>query len=149
MTEYSKIFELFLTSVNDYKIDKLYAEDQVDDGDRMETYLTPFLIKSIPTFDKCKKDLEDRDDTTRIFNQDLNTDEKVILSDLMVYEWLKSELNDIRQMRLRLTDDAFKSYAEANNMKEKSSLLNTMEESADKRIVRYSQKNLNFQEDFG
>lgn len=148
-TPYSDIYELFLASINDYKIDNLYNQDELDGGSRAETYMKPFLIKAIPNFTNCEQNLESRSDTTATFSITLNTDEKVILSNLMCVEWLTQEVNDIRQMKLRLTDDAFKSYAEANNMKEKANLLSIMEERADKQISRYTQKNLDFDEDFG
>lgn len=148
-TPYSEVFELFLAGLNDYKIDRLYEQDALDGGSRAEVYMKPFLIKAIPNFMNCEQDLEDRNDTTRVFNITLSTDETVILSNLMRVEWLSAELFDIRQMKLRLTDDAFKSYAEANNMDKKALLLSVSEELADKQMSKYSQKNLDWDEDFG
>ena len=83
-TPYSEVFDLFLASIQDYRIKRLY-EKSVED---MENYLMSFLIKAITNFRKCKTDLEDRDDVNKIFNQTLSTDEKVILSNLMIVEWL-------------------------------------------------------------
>lgn len=139
-TPYSEVFDLFLASIQDYKINRLY-EKSVED---MENYLMPFLIKAITNFRKCKTDLEDRDDENRIFNQTLSTDEKVILSNLMMVEWLTKEVNDILQMRLYLQDTDFKTYSQANNLREKRELLTTMKEMVDKQIVQYSYDNFDW-----
>lgn len=139
-TPYSEVFDLFLASIQDYRINRLY-EKSVED---MENYLMPFLIKAITNFRKCKTDLEDRDDTNKVFNQTLSTDEKVILSNLMMVEWLTKEVNDILQMRLYLQDTDFKTYSQANNLKEKRELLTTMKEMVDKQIVQYSYNNFDW-----
>ena len=139
-TPYSEVFNLFLASIQDYRINRLY-EQSVED---MENYLIPFLIKAITNFKKCKTDLEDRDDENRIFNQTLSTDEKVILSNLMMVEWLTKEVNDILQMRLYLQDTDFKTYSQANNLREKRELLTTMKEMVDKQITQYSYNNFDW-----
>ena len=139
-TPYSEVFDLFLASIQDYRINRLY-EQSVEE---MENYLIPFLIKAITNFKKCKTDLEDRDDENRIFNQTLSTDEKVILSNLMMVEWLTKEVNDILQMRLYLQDTDFKTYSQANNLREKRELLTTMKEMVDKQIVQYSYNNFDW-----
>lgn len=139
-TAYSEINELFLGSIQDYKIDKLFALN----SDTVEIYMKMFLIRSIPYFDSCVKNLEDRDDEYRTFNFTLNTDEKVILSNLMVVEWLRKETHDIRQMQLHLNDKDFKTYAEANNLKEKRETLFSIKEEVDKLMKRYSQKHIDW-----
>ena len=139
-TPYSEVFDLFLTSIQDYRINRLY-EKSVED---MENYLMSFLIKAIVNFRKCKTDLEDRDDTNKIFNQTLSTDEKVILSNLMIVEWLTKEVNDILSLRNFLQDTDFKTYSQANNLKEKRELLTTMKEMVDKQIIQYSYNNFDW-----
>ena len=139
-TPYSEVFDLFLASIQDYRINRLY-EKSVED---MENYLIPFLIKAITNFRKCKTDLEDRDDTNKVFNQTLSTDEKVILSNLMIVEWLTKEVNDILGMKLFLQDTDFKTYSQSQNLKEKRELLTTMKEIVDKQIVQYSYNNFDW-----
>jgi len=139
-TPYSEVFDLFLTSIQDYRINRLY-EKSVED---MENYLMSFLIKAIVNFRKCKTDLEDRDDENRIFNQTLSTDEKVILSNLMIVEWLTKEVNDILSLRNFLQDTDFKTYSQANNLKEKRELLTTMKDMVDKQITQYSYNNFDW-----
>ena len=139
-TPYSEVFDLFLTSIQDYRINRLY-EKSVED---MENYLMSFLIKAITNFRKCKTDLEDRDDTNKVFNQTLSTDEKVILSNLMIVEWLTKEVNDILGMKLFLQDTDSKTYSQSQNLKEKRELLTTMKEMVDKQIVQYSYNNFDW-----
>jgi len=139
-TPYSEVFDLFLASIQDYRINRLY-EKSVED---MENYLMSFLIKAITNFRKCKTDLEDRDDENKVFNQTLSTDEKVILSNLMIVEWLTKEVNDILSLKNFLQDTDFKTYSQANNLKEKRELLTTMKEMVDKQIVQYSYNNFDW-----
>jgi len=139
-TPYSEVFDLFLTSIQDYRINRLY-EKSVED---MENYLMSFLIKAIVNFRKCKTDLEDRDDINKTFNQTLSTDEKVILSNLMIVEWLTKEVNDILGMKNYLQDTDFKTYSSAQNLKEKKDLLITMKDIVDKQITQYSYNNFDW-----
>lgn len=132
-TPYSEIFNLFLSSIQDYRINKLYNQSV----EQMEDYIMPFLIKAIANFRKCRTDLEDRDDENKVFNQDLTTEEKVILANLMVVEWLTKEVNDILQMRLYLQDTDFKTYSSSQNLKEKRELLTTMKDMVESQIVQY------------
>ena len=165
-TNYSEIYSLFVASIKDYKIDKLFRlglknqelEDlEIEDIDpeieeieeenkfkEFEDYVKPFLIKGLINFKKCKKDLEDRDDTTQVFNETLSTEEKVILSNLMLVEWLTKEVNDILQMKLHLQDSDFKTFSSAQNLREKSVHLNNTREVVDKQITQYGYNNLDW-----
>jgi len=98
-------------------------------------------ITAISEFDLCKQDLEDRDDTTKQFNPTLSTKEKVILSKLTRIAWLQKEINDVNQMKLHLQDGDFKTFSEANNLKEKVNLLVVETELVDKAIGKYDLKN--------
>ena len=141
-TAYNEIFTLFLAGIQDYKIDALYESATPTNAD---VYMSDFLVRAIPNFDNCVQNLESRNDSTRTFTIILTTDEKVILSELMMVQWLKKDVNDIKQMELHLSDPkAFKHYAESNNLKEKRELLNSHQEAADKLMLRYSQKNIDW-----
>jgi hypothetical protein len=139
-TSYSDVFELFLASVKDNDINKLYAISV----ETAEIYMTPFLIKAIPNFLNCKKDLEDRNDTSRTFNITLNTDEKVTLSNLMTIEWLTQEINDINQFRLHLQDQDFKTFSEERNLDGKKKLKYDTLEDIRYQIKQYDLKNIDW-----
>ncbi len=141
-TNYSTIYELFLASIQDYKIDYLFRESTED----AEEYMKLFLIKGLVNFDGCEKDLEDRDDESQIFNSQLTTKEKVILSNLMIVEWLTKEVNDVLQMKLHLQDGDFKTFSEAHNLREKQTYLSVFEERVDKQMNKYGYSKLNWDE---
>ena len=139
-TGYSSIYELFLSSVRDYQIDRLFDTS----AESAEAYMKPLLIRGLVNFTNCKKNLEDRDDATQLFNLTLTTHEKVILSNLMRIEWLEREVNDVLQMRLHLQDGDFKTYAEQNNLRGKLDLLNNTREVVDKQMNQYGYGNLDW-----
>lgn len=140
MTNYSDIYDLFLVSIQDYKLDSLYSATPT----AFESVLKGYLIKAIPRFDNCAKDLEDRDDTTQIFNITLTTSEKVILSNIMAYEWYQRQINDIRQMNLKMSNTDFKTYSESNNLKEKMERADRLREIFEQDITRYGLKNVDW-----
>lgn len=139
-TTYSQIFERFLTGVQDYNIDKLYSISPAD----METYLTSFLIRAVPKFRGCLVNLSDRDDTTGQFNIDLSEIEQEILSQLITVEWLVKEVNDLKQMQQKLNDTDFRTYSEANNLKEKNNHMNATRERVEQLIVNYQIDNFDW-----
>jgi hypothetical protein len=140
VTTYSSIYELFLASIRDYEIDKLFSMSP----EYAEAYMKPFLIKAIASFNNCRKDLDARDDEEQMFHEDLNTQEKVILSNLMIVEWLTKEVNDLLQMRLHLQDTDFRTYAEVNNLKGKRENLEAAREVADKQMKQYGYAHLDW-----
>jgi hypothetical protein len=121
-TPYSSVIDLALVTIRDYNIDKLYALSPTD----FETYMEGFLIKAIPSFDNCAKDLSDRNDTLKQFNESLNDTEIRILAEYLTVEWLTSEINDIKQLRAMLQNgkEAHR-FSEANLLKEKVNLKST------------------------
>ena len=141
-TPYSSINELFLAGVQDYKLDLLY---QSATPTSLDIYLIPFLRRGLINFKSCSKDLANRNDTTRTFNITLTDEEQVILSNLMIIEWLTKEVNDVRQMSLHIQNPSeFKTYAEANNLKEKTAHRNSLREEVDKQITQYTYNNLDW-----
>lgn len=63
-----------------------------------------FLVRSIPKFYNCVKDIKSFDLEEETFNCRLDYEEKNILSELMVLCWLDWVINDITQMNLNLND---------------------------------------------
>jgi len=135
-TPFSDVFDLFLTSITDYKIDNLYSLGS-EPTSPFYNYLQGFLIKAIPNFSNCVQDLDDITPvvayTPAYFNVTLTSLEKGILSDLMTYEWFMKEVNDVTQFNLTLSDTDFKHFSEAQNLREK-------QEKADKAREMYEQK---------
>ena len=141
-TLYTDIYDLFLTEITDYKLDKLYSQSVAD----FEVYLQGFLIRSLPKFYNCTKDLTDRDDDDGTFTETLTTTEKDILATLMAIQWLKKEIQNVSQINVHLTDKNFKHYAEGQNLKEKSEYMNRLREIVNQDMAEYGIKNIPWSE---
>lgn len=138
MTAYTEIYDLFLMTAKDYKLDELY-NSSVDD---FTTYIQGFLIYAISDFTYCKQDLEARDDVTGEFDATLTTKEKIILSRLMVMAWLKSQIQNVTQFQLNLTDKDFKHNSEAQNLSAKREYYAVLREEVNQDMLEYGYKDL-------
>lgn len=114
-TKFEDVYSLFLSTIQDYTIRDLFMND-IDTANQMVEY---FLLKAIPKFRNCEKNLLNPDMEYKNFGVKLDLEEKMILSDLMVLSWMDRVINNITQMDMNLTDTDFKHFAEANNLKEK------------------------------
>lgn len=133
-TPYSDVYDKFLVQIKDWKIDALYAIDPND----METYLEGFLILAVPFFVPFSDQSLARNDTTEEFDETLTDENVTILSIMMTEQWLLKEIQDIRQIKLHVTDKDFKTYSEAQNLREKSNYLITVREKISQIVVDYS-----------
>jgi len=140
-TTYAEIYDLFLIQIKDWKLVQLYATSPTD----FATYLKGFLILAVPSFsDFCSQSLA-RNDTTVTFTETLTDVNKEILSLLMVEKWLEKEIQDIRQMALHVQDKDFKTYSEAQNLKEKSEYLSMTREKISQKITEQAWLNNNWE----
>lgn len=137
-TTYDDIVSLVLVSIQDYKINKLYADSPSDFND----YMDGFLLRAIPLFSNCAKDLSDRNDNTRTFNITLTDLEKSILANLTVIEWYSKEINDVTQFNNFLSDTDYKMFSNANNLKEKRAYKNELVEQVNQQMTTYGIKNV-------
>ncbi len=119
-------------------------ENYIDDAvEQLKIVLEGFMVRGLPNFNNCKKDLNNRSDTTRQFNIELNDAEKNILADWTVIMWFEKDITDTRQITGMLQDkNASKRYSEANLLKEKSERDMTMRENVNKRQTDYSFNNI-------
>ena len=136
-TPYSEIFNLFLFNIQDYLIDEMYTTSQSD----FEDYAVNFLYKAIPSFNNCKQDLTDRNDTTKTFNITLTLTEINILANYMTLYWLVKEINNILEMRNFLVSGDYKAFSSANNLKEKRNWYETLEKDIDRQKTEYGYDN--------
>jgi hypothetical protein len=141
-TSFEEVYDLALISFRDYRLNKIYDISE----DEFKNVLQGYLFKAIPKFTNCKKNLEDINTTTKVFNSDLTLTEKVILSDYTVIEWMTPQILDITQMELHLNDTDFKHYAEERNLSGKIAVQNILIERADKDTTRYGIKNIPWSE---
>lgn len=137
-TAYGEIFDSFMSSIDDYRLVELYTSSTTD----FENYLLGWLKKSIVEFsDYCTQDLSLRDDDAKLFDTTLTEKNVDVLARLMVKYWLTKEVNDVLQMRTKITDHDFKHYAESASLREKQSYLQTVKEECSQLLLDYAYKN--------
>ena len=135
-TSFDDIHDLFLLSVEDYRLDNLYTSSPTN----FKTFLDGILLKASSFFVNCQKDLEDYNSTTRQFNDTLTQKEKTILSDLELMVWYDKKINDIRTIGLTLTDTDFKHYSEQQNLKGKVDAQCIIREKVNQDMANYGLK---------
>lgn len=132
MTEFEEIYGLFLSSIHDYSILQLPDEDITE-------FLDLLLKKSIPLFDTCRNDLSDR--TSVAFNQKLTDVEVDILVSYMMVSYLRPVILNTTNTQKELTDREFRSYSQANHLKELMNLYTTFVAEAESKKAKYGYKN--------
>jgi len=136
-TTLDEICDLALTLIDDYRLTALY---QTSGSASLNTYLEPWLLMAIDEFDLCSQTLS-YSTTTQTFTLDLTQQHKNILAQIMTKYWMQKEVQDVNQMRLHLQDRDFKTFAEANNLKEKREFYNTKQEEIDRILQKYGYRN--------
>jgi len=133
-TQFSDVFDLFMVQIKDWRLQSLYESSELN----FETYLSGFLILSIPQFEEvCSQSLA-LNKETKTFTETLTSNNQVILAKLMVEKWLEKEVQDVNQMNLHLQDRDFKVYSESQNLQAKSLHLDKTKEYNSQIITTYS-----------
>jgi hypothetical protein len=141
-TPYNSVIDLALVTIRDFKIDKLYALSPTD----FDTYMEGFLIKAIPNFTSCTKDLYDTSEILREFNETLTNLEIKILAEYLIIEWLESEITDVKQITGMLQNKKEANrYSEANLLDKKILLKSTHKEDIDRLMVNYDFKSTDWE----
>lgn len=141
-TKFEEIYHIFLSTIKDYSLKRLFQYDLNVAEDLMSVY----LIRAISKFNNCIKDLSDYNLDQFEFNIELDNKEINILSDLMVLSWLDNLVNDITQMNFQLNDNDFKHYSEEKNLKEKSQYADRWREKVNQEMLEYGFKHTPFKE---
>ena len=129
-TTFNEIYDFFMTTINDYRLVALYNSSQTD----FQTYLSAWLIQSIPEFTNCDQSLSY---SSSSFTETLSQKNINILVLLMKKKWFEKELENVLQMTNVVQDRDFKMYSQANNMKEKRERLITLQEEVSQKLVDY------------
>lgn len=131
-TPYSKIYDRFLSKIEDLKLINLPQNVA-------EKTMKGYLEVSSDNFTMCSKDLSKRNDVE--FEENLSGFEMNILAEGMLYEWIQPYINNILLMKQHLPDKDFRTYSQANHLKELQSLRDSYEERMDRLIVQYTYEN--------
>lgn len=129
-TPYEIVDNSFLNKITDDILLSLLPED-------IESLLDKYRVSASIKFKQCKK-LGDKDNDLRVFNQDLTDEEVEILSNLMVLEWLKPQINSIELLKQSLTTKDYKFYSQANHLETLQKLRSETQSEINKLIVSYT-----------
>lgn len=148
MTKFRDVIDRATTLWRDYRLDNLYKLDENTYYD----FLEGFMFNSIDSFDGCLQDLsyeeitETEPDgeiiTQYAFINTLTSKEIYILALGTAIAWMENNMLDITQMNLHLSTREFKTYSEANGIKQKSEVLDKMREDHSRNVTTYQMKNL-------
>ncbi len=129
-TSFSEIYDNFLMTITDYRLITLYNASVTD----FQTYLSAWLIQSIPEFTNCDQSLAY---SSSEFTETLTQKNIDVLILLMKKKWFEKELENILQMTNVVQDRDFKMHSQANNLKEKRERLITLQEEVSQKLVDY------------
>ena len=132
-TELREVYDFFMMKITDYRLDTLYNTSDT----AFEDYLQLWLDMAIVEFSMCDQSLAYNNET-KVFDELLTSQNKVMLATLMVKYWLKKNVNDITQMNLHVTDRDFKVASEAMNLREKKDYLIVVTEESDLLLNSYA-----------
>jgi len=139
-TPFSDIYKLFLGSLRDYRLQNMFMHDPKSGDDMLKTY----LLRAIPKFFNCEKDIKTVDSDNSTFLCELDLEEQVILAQFMVLAWYDQEINDIRKIDIHLSDSSFKHTSEGENLKQKSEYVDRLREKAYYDLRTYGYRTTDF-----
>ena len=137
-TPYEDIFDSFRDKIRSFSFVNF-------DKDDLDEILTGYLKSSIVRFKTCKKDLSDRDDLYKIFNEDLTDEEIEILATLMVERFLDPFIQTEEILREKLSSKDYNLYSPSNFLKELREVRKEAKTEAQRLMTGYSYNDL---EDF-
>lgn len=147
-TTFIEIYEdWMLPIINDYKIDKLYNIDK----EVLYTYLRGFLINGLSDFDSItpltytitqQTDSEGNIIDVYEFDNELDNDEKKIISEIGVSKYFKRVIQDIKARLPYISQREFKKEATAPIMKENDEWYKQLVSEYEDDIKNYNMKHL-------
>lgn len=135
-TSYEEIYGRFTAKITDYSFLNLTQDD-------LDKILESLLKSSVVKFRRCKKNLSDRDNSLKQFNEDLTDEEQEIIAQLMIVEYLTPKIVTADLLQQTLSSKDFRLYSQANHIKEIKDLRNTMRNEANQMMTQYTYFNGN------
>jgi hypothetical protein len=135
MTTYQAVNDVFLGKITD--IDLVSLPSNI-----AESTLKSYMVSAIARFTQCRKDLTDRDDTLKQFNTILTDLEIEVTATWMKHAWIDPFINNIMLMKQNLSSSDFKTFSQANHLKELTDLKIQIEEEVSSLLGLYSYNNI-------
>ena len=140
-TTFEEVIDVALSSVQDYKLDKLYADTSTREN--FETITTAFLLRGIPEFYNCKTSLG-YNTTTKSFDNVLTNLEISVLADLWVYQWFVFQVQNLTQLQNKMSPKDFTHFSEAQNLQQKREYLDAIRERYSQKMTDYGLRNVSW-----
>lgn len=141
----SDIYDLFLNRISDYSLNTVFTQSG---SFVFGMYIESWLLDSITDFsDICTQDLTYTASTNTAegyFTETLSTENKVVLSRLMVKYWMDKRIKDVLQMNLFLQDHDYKVHSAAQNLTAKQKMYTDLKEELDLLLGKYAYKHNNW-----
>lgn len=145
-TNFTDVYDMFMVTVQDYQLDKLYQTS----ADNLNTFLQSFLkyaINDVSGFCDIPNLMEDADFTAGEFSVDIGQYNVILLAEYMKRSWAKRQIDYVTQLQALLTDTDFKRFSEANNLQAKIAYYGSIEENLGRVRAEYvMQHKVNFKE---
>ena len=153
MVDFEEIYDLALMEIVDYRLDKVANIDE----ERFMTVLLGWLTRGILEFsivsetplDYVTEEVTEDDGEIRTkyyFVNDLQPLEKLILADLLVINWFENIVQDVTQLNTHLSTKDFKSFSEANNLKQKTMYLRELRSRYEANVKALHFSNLTYED---
>lgn len=130
-TPYSEIDEMFLADISDGTFLD-FAEEERD------IILNQLRVKAITRFKACQKDLSDRDDVLKQFNETLSDEEKLIIATIMRKHWLNDKIYNLDLLKQKMSTKDWKITSQAEHLKNLTILAKGLDQEVSKLIVDYT-----------
>jgi hypothetical protein len=108
-TPYSEVDDIFLSNIKD----KTFLDFEEDDRNII---LDGIRIQAINKFKQCKLNLKDRNETERVFNDDLTEEIKVIIGTIMVRFWMNDKIFDLDLLKQRMSTKDWKLSSQSEHL---------------------------------
>lgn len=131
-TAYTEIYKRFYDKITDYNM--------VDfDLDTREEILESYLKSAEVEFERiCQKDLTDKDDYLKQYNEDLSNKEIEILASGMLYYWYSPMVHNTDLAHNILNTKDFSTYSPANLLSSLSNIHKEIKSNFRRLMVNYS-----------
>lgn len=130
-TPFSKIDDMFLSDISDDTFLD-YTDDERED------ILDSLRIKAITRFKACKQDLSDRDETAKVFNQDLSDEVCLIIATIMRKFWLNDKVYNLELLKQRMSTKDWRLTSQAEHLLRLTILNQELEKEISRMIVSYT-----------
>lgn len=130
-TPYSEIDNMFLSDISDDTFLNYTQEER-------EEILDGLRNKAITRFKACKKDLYNRDETNKQFNETLIDEEKLIIATIMRKYWLNDKIYNLELIRQRMSSKDWKMTSQAEHLLRLTVLNQELDKEISRMIVDYT-----------